>query len=258
MVILKSPEEIEKIRASGQLIGKALEHIGRMVAIGVTTMELSDEAERFLISSGAKPAFKGYKRARNEPPFPACLCTSINNEVVHGIPSPKRRLCNGDIISLDLGAAIDGYYADAAVTLPVGKISQGARKLLEVTQKSLEMGINMAVPGKRLQDISYAVQSYVEGFGFSVVRDFVGHGIGRTPHEDPQVPNFGKPGRGRRLVSGIVIAIEPMVNMGTHEVSIKDDKWTAVTADNSLSAHFEHTIAITDNGPQILTQVSKN
>lgn len=258
MIILKSPQEIEKIRISGNLIAKALKHLASMVKPGITTMDLNEEAEGFLLQRGAKPAFKGFKRGANEPPFPACLCTSINDEVVHGIPSLKRTLHNGDIISLDLGAAIDGYYADAAVTVPVGTISQEAEKLIEVTRRSLEMAINKAIPGNRLQDISYAVQSYVENNGFSVVRDFVGHGIGRSPHEEPQIPNFGKPGRGKRLASGMVLAIEPMVNMGRSNVKILDDMWTAVTVDRCLSAHFEHTVAITHNGPQILTQIGEN
>ncbi|MGA1844651.1 MAG: type I methionyl aminopeptidase [bacterium] len=254
MIVLKSPQEIEKIRVSGRLVREALQHIGAMVQPGVTTLELNEAAERFLLERGAQLAFKGYRRGPHERPFPAALCTSINDEIVHGIPSPKRKLREGDIISLDLGAAIDGYYGDAAVTLPVGEVSDEARRLLDVTRISLDHAIDMAVQGNRLQDISYAVQSYVEENGFSVVRDFVGHGIGRAPHEDPQIPNFGKPGRGRRLRPGMVLAIEPMVNAGTFEVRILEDQWTAVTEDGRLSAHFEHTIAITAAGPDILTQ----
>ncbi|MGA1796043.1 MAG: type I methionyl aminopeptidase [bacterium] len=254
MIVLKSPQEIEKIRVSGRLVREALQHIGAMVQPGVTTLELNEAAEHFLLARGAKLAFKGYRRGPQEPPFPAALCTSINDEIVHGIPSPRRKLREGDIISLDLGAAIDGYYGDAAVTLPVGEVSDEARRLLDVTRVSLDHAIDMALSGNRLQDISYAVQSYVEANGFSVVRDFVGHGIGRAPHEDPQIPNFGKPGRGKRLRPGMVLAIEPMVNAGTFEVRILEDHWTAVTEDGSLSAHFEHTIAITPEGPDILTQ----
>jgi methionyl aminopeptidase len=253
MIILKSPQEIEKIRISGRLVRKALEHISELVRPGITTLTLNEEAEEFLLSRGAKLAFKGYKRGPNEPPFPAALCTSINDEIVHGIPSADRVLREGDIISLDLGAAIEGYYGDAAITLPVGEISEEAKKLIHVTQKSLDIAIEKAVPDNRLQDISYAVQEYVENNGFSVVRDFVGHGIGRSPHEEPQIPNFGKPGRGKRLKPGMVLAIEPMVNAGTFETRILEDHWTAVTADGSLSAHFEHTVAITSDGPDILT-----
>ena len=225
MIILKSPQEIEKIRISGRLVGEALNYISKMVKPGITTMELNEEAEYYLLSRGAKLAFKGYKRGHNEPSFPAGLCTSINEEIVHGIPSPNRKLQEGDIISLDLGAAINGYYGDAAVTVPVGDISNSARRLIDVTRKSLELAIERAVSGNRLQDISYAIQSFVENNGFSVVKDFVGHGIGRSPHEEPQVPNFGKPGRGKRLRPGMVLAIEPMVNMGSHEVMILEDQF---------------------------------
>jgi methionyl aminopeptidase len=258
MIILKSPQEIEKIRISGRLVGEALDYISKMVRPGITTMELNEEAEYYLLSRGAKLAFKGYKRGHNEPPFPSGLCTSINEEIVHGIPSSKRKLHEGDIISLDLGAAIDGYYGDAAVTVPVGDISNSVKRLIDVTRKSLELAIEIAVSGNRLQDISYAIQSHVENNGFSVVKDFVGHGIGRSPHEEPQVPNFGKPGRGKRLKPGMVLAIEPMVNMGSHEVMILEDQWTAITSDRSLSAHFEHTVAITLNGPEILTKINNN
>ena len=258
MIILKSPQEIEKIRISGRLVGEALNYISKMVKPGITTMELNEEAEHYIISRGAKLAFKGYRRGHNEPPFPAGLCTSINEEIVHGIPSANRRLHEGDIISLDLGASIDGYYGDAAVTVPVGDISKRAKHLIDVTRKALEIAIEKVLSGNRIQDVSYAIQSYVESNGFSVVRDFVGHGIGRSPHEEPQIPNFGKPGRGKRLKPGMVLAIEPMVNMGRYEAMILEDQWIAVTADRSLSAHFEHTVAVTHNGPEILTQINNN
>jgi len=253
MIILKSQQEIEKIHISGMLISKALGLLKSMVRPGITTYDLNKNAEEYLLSKGAELAFKGYRGGRSTP-FPSCLCTSINDEVVHGIPSTKRALKNGDIISLDLGAAIDGYYADAAITVPVGEVSQEAKNLIEVTRTALDLAIDKARSGNRLQDISYAVQSFVEGNGYSVVRDFVGHGIGRSPHEEPQIPNFGKPQKGKRLTIGMVLAIEPMVNMGGYEVKIQEDQWTAVTSDSSLSAHFEHTIAITDDGPIILTQ----
>lgn len=258
MVILKSPQEIDKIAISGLLISKALEYIVKMVKPGITTLELNKAAEDYLLSRGAKPAFKGFKRDNNTPAFPASLCTSINDEVVHGIPSSKRVLKNGDIISLDLGVGKDGYYADAAVTVPVGEITQEAKRLLEVTKTSLMMAISKAIVGNRIQDLSYTVQSYAENNGYSVVRDFVGHGIGREPHEEPQVPNFGKPGKGKRLMPGMVLAIEPMINLGKADVRILDDKWTAVTADGCLSAHYEHTIAITNDGPIILTKGKDN
>jgi methionyl aminopeptidase len=258
MIILKSPQEIEKIRFSGRLVGEALDFVSRMVTPGITTMALNEAAEHYLLSRGAKLAFKGYRRGHDEPPFPTALCTSINEEIVHGIPSVNRKLVEGDIVSLDLGAAVDGYYGDAAVTVPVGKVSDEVKRLLDVTRRSLEMAIEKAVDGNRLQDISFAIQSYVEGNGFSVVRDFVGHGIGRSLHEEPQIPNFGRPGRGKRLRPGMVLAIEPMVNMGSYEVRIFADQWTAVTADGSLSAHFEHTVAITPEGPKILTKTNNH
>lgn len=218
-----------------------------MVEPGKTTEELNEVAEKLIQEWGAVPAFKGYRG------FPKSICASINEEVVHGIPSLSRKLNIGDIVSIDVGIYKCGYYGDSAVTIPVGEISPSAKKLLQVTQEALRRGIDRARVGYRLFDISYAVQSYVEKEGFSVVRDFVGHGIGKEMHEDPQVPNFGEPGRGLRLKAGMVLAIEPMVNAGGPEVMVLPDRWTVVTRDGSLSAHFEHTVAITEEGPQILT-----
>lgn len=213
---------------------------------GVSTRELDRCAESFLVRRGARPAFKGYRS------YPFSLCTSVNEEVVHGLPS-DRRLQEGDILSLDLGAIVEGYYGDAALTVPVGEISPEAERLLRVTREALHRGIAAATPGNHLSDISYAVQTHVEAHGFSVVRVFAGHGIGQALHEEPQIPNFGPPGRGPLLKPGMVLAIEPMVNAGSHEVEILEDKWTAVSQDRSLSAHFEHTVVITEEGSEILT-----
>ncbi len=247
MIVLKSASEIAKMSLAGQIVADTLDELKRLVKPGVSTQELDRFAEAFIIKRGAKPAFKGYRN------FPASLCTSINEQVVHGIPS-DRVLLGGDIIGLDLGAIVDGYYGDAAVTVPVGMIDPKVEQLLKVTEEALYRGIEQVRCGNRLSDISHAVQSCVEAAGFSVVRDFVGHGIGRELHEEPQVPNFGKPGQGPRLKAGMVLAIEPMVNMGVSEVRILSDNWTAVTRDGSLSAHFEHTVAVTEDGPVILTQ----
>ncbi|MGB9791927.1 MAG: type I methionyl aminopeptidase [Thermacetogeniaceae bacterium] len=246
MIILKSSQEIEYMRQAGRITALALQELSRKIRPGVTTAELNRYAEEFIEKAGAKPAFLGYHG------FPASICTSVNNEVVHGIPG-LRRLENGDIISIDMGAIYRGYYGDAAATFPVGEISEEAKRLLEVTEKALYEGISKAVAGNRVGDISAAVQSYVERHGFHVVRDYVGHGIGRNMHEEPQVPNFGKPGVGPRLQPGMVLAIEPMVNVGTHEVVVMPDGWTVVTKDGSLSAHFEHTVLITEGEPEILT-----
>lgn len=246
MIILKSDREIEKISVACRVVVGALKELKKEIRVGITTEELDRIAEEYILSKGAKPAFKGYRG------YPATLCTSINEEVVHGIPS-KRRLAEGDIISLDLGAIHDGYYGDAALTIGVGKISREAERLVKVTEESLYRGIEEAQPGKRLGDISWAIQSHVESAGFSVVFDFVGHGIGKNLHEEPQVPNFGVSGQGPRLKEGMVLAIEPMVNMGGAATRILDDNWTAVTKDGSLSAHSEHTVAITGKGPMILT-----
>ncbi len=249
MIILKSQDEIKRIAEACRIAAEALEGIKKIVLPGIATLELDRFAETFIVSKGAAPAFKGYRG------YPASLCTSVNEQVVHGIPSGAKKLKEGDIISLDVGVYYKGFYGDAAVTLPVGKISDAAKKLLSVTQGALYQGMENAVVGKRLSDISYAIQSYVEARGFSVVRNFVGHGIGRELHEEPQLPNFGRPGEGPVLMEGMVLAIEPMVNAGTWEVIILDDGWTAVTGDNSLSAHFEHTVAITVNGPKALTKL---
>ncbi len=246
MIILKSPQEIALMREAGRITALALQELSRRIRPGITTAELNRYAEEFLEKAGAKPAFLGYHG------FPASICASVNNEVVHGIPG-LRRLEEGDIISIDMGAVYRGYYGDAAATFPVGEISEEARRLLEVTEKALYEGISKAVVGNRVGDISAAVQSYVERHGFHVVRDYVGHGIGRSMHEEPQVPNFGKPGVGPRLQPGMVLAIEPMVNVGTHEVVVMPDGWTVVTKDGSLSAHFEHTVLITEGEPEILT-----
>jgi methionyl aminopeptidase len=247
MIILKSPMEIEIMRAAGGIVAQTLEKLKEVIKPGITTRELDQLAEEFMIASGAVPAFKGYRG------FPASICTSINNQVVHGIPG-LNRLENGDIVSIDIGVVYNGYYGDAAATFAVGEISDEAERLIKVTREGLFKGIEQAVEGNRLSDISHAVQRYVEGNGYSVVRDYVGHGIGQNMHEDPQVPNFGMPGKGPRLKEGMVLAIEPMVNQGNYHVRTLKDNWTVVTADGNLSAHFEHTVAITKRGPLILTQ----
>ncbi len=247
MITLKSPQEIEILRESNRIVAQILASLRDFIRPGVTTKELNRLAERLTREKGATPAFKGYNG------YPATLCVSVNEEIIHGIPGPKR-LREGDLVSLDMGVRYRGYYGDAAITLPVGKVNQRARKLLQVTKEALKRAIEVAVPGNRLSDISYAIQSYAEGEGFSVVREFVGHGIGKRLHEDPQVPNYGPPHRGPFLKVGMVLALEPMVNVGTWRAELLSDGWTAVTADGSLSAHFEHTIAITDDGPLILSR----
>ncbi len=247
-IILKSPQEIEKMRCSNLIVAEILEEIKSITQPGVTTRELNERAEDLLAQKKARSAFKGYHG------YPAALCTSVNEEVVHGIPS-SRVLKEGDILSLDFGVIYEDYYGDAAVTLPIGEISEEARRLLRITEESLYLAIEKARPENRLQDISATIQKNVESSGFSVVRDFVGHGIGKHLHEKPQVPNFGVPGRGVRLKPGMTLAIEPMINAGGYEVEILQDGWTAVTKDKSLSAHFEHSVAITENGPMILSKV---
>jgi methionyl aminopeptidase len=246
VIILKSPSEVEKMRAACRIVAGALAGLREIITPGITTEKLDSFAEDYIIKHGGKPAFKGYLG------YPKSLCASINEVVVHGIPS-GRALKEGEIIGLDLGAVVDGYYGDAAITVPVGEITPELRKLVEVTEQSLYKGIEKALPGNRVSDISHAVQSFAESFGYSVVREFVGHGIGRALHEEPQVPNFGHPGQGPRLKAGTTLAIEPMINMGKSGTVVMKDGWTAVTIDGMPSAHFEHTIAVTENGPVILT-----
>ena len=248
-VVLKSTREIEKMQRAGKVVREVLELVRSQVKPGATTLDLEKTAEKRIAELGARPAFKGYHG------YPCVLCTSVNSEVVHGIPSAKRVLKEGDIVSVDCGAIVDGYYGDAAITVPVGqKIDPRTAHLLRVTEASLKSGIAAVKPGATLGDIGAAVQSVVEAEGFSVVRDFVGHGIGSNMHEDPQVPNFGEAGHGMKLKAGMVIAIEPMVNAGKPEVRVLKDGWTAVTDDGSMSAHFEHTVAVTDTGARILTE----
>ena len=244
---LKSPKEIGAMREAGRIVADTLVLLSAAAKAGVTTLELDRLAQAELSRRGAKPAFLGYRG------FPASLCVSINSEVVHGIPSAKRKINDGDLVSLDFGCVVRGFFADAAVTVAVGAATPQARRLIEVTKQSLEKGISAMRADARLGDVSAAVQGHVEAAGFSVVRDFVGHGIGRALHEDPPVPNYGKSGTGLRLAAGMVLAIEPMVNMGACEVDTLEDGWTAVTRDASLSAHFEHTVAIQNDGPEILT-----
>jgi methionyl aminopeptidase len=246
MIILKRPEEIEKIRKSNIIVSEILRELKEKTRPGITTLELNRCSEELAKKKGAKPAFKGYRG------YPFALCTSVNSEVVHGMPS-SRALKAGDIVSLDFGAYYQGYYGDAAMTVPVGDVTEEARLLLQTTESSLYDGIQQARAGNRLGDISAAVQRRVEAAGFSVVRDFVGHGIGKNLHEEPQVPNYGVSGRGVELKSGMVLAIEPMVNAGTYKVRVLSDGWTVVTEDGQLSAHFEHTVAITSEGPVILS-----
>jgi methionyl aminopeptidase len=245
-IVCRSPAEIERMAAANALVAQILAELAAVAAPGVTTRDLDALAERRIREAGARPAFKGYRG------YPATLCASVNEEVVHGIPS-DRKLVEGDIVSLDMGVVLDGYYGDAAVTVGIGRISPDAARLLEVTQAALAEAIATVRVGARVSDISHAVQRVVEANGFSVVREFVGHGIGTALHEEPQIPNYGEPGRGPRLAEGMVLAIEPMVNAGKPGVKVLADGWTAVTKDGSLSAHFEHTVAVTARGPRILT-----
>ena len=247
MIILKTGRELKIMREACRISAGALKLVGSAIEPGISTAELDNLAEKYILSEGAKPNFKNYNG------FPATACISINNEVIHGIPNAKRKLKEGDIVSVDLGAVFEGYHGDNAATFAVGDISPEAKRLMDVTKESLYEGIKMARHGGRIGDISNAVQSYVEANGFSVVRQFVGHGVGTSLHEAPEVPNFGMPGRGIRLVTGMTLAIEPMINMGKAGVRTLSDEWTVVTLDNSLSAHFEHTVAITPDGPQIMT-----
>jgi methionyl aminopeptidase len=235
------------MREAGRLVGEVLTELSAQVASGVTTADLDALAEKLIFAAGGIPAFKGYHG------YPASICASINDEVIHGIPSGRRLLKEGDVISIDVGVSLDGYFGDSAVTLPVGQVSEDAATLLRVTEESLYKAIERVRPGARVSDIGHVVQHHVEAYGFSVVREFVGHGIGQKMHEEPQVPNYGEPGRGPRLAEGMVLAIEPMVNAGQPAVKVLRDGWTAVTRDGSLSAHFEHTVAVTAGEPWILT-----
>jgi methionyl aminopeptidase len=249
MVILKQPDEIDKAQASSRIVAEVLSVLRERIKPGVTTRELDKISEGVTEKRGAKPAFKGYRG------YPYSLCASVNEEVVHGMPS-GRVLKEGDIIGLDFGVYYQGFYGDAAITLPVGRVSEEATRLMRVTEQSLYAAIDQTCTGNRLGDISAAVQETAESAGYSVVRDFVGHGIGRNMHEDPQIPNFGKKGRGIELQTGMILAIEPMVNAGRYRVRILPDGWTVITEDGSLSAHFEHSVAITDNGPEILSRLN--
>lgn len=248
MIILKSPEEIAVMRRAGRVVAKAHEALASKIKPGVRTIDLDRLVEDLLRREKAISSFKGYQG------FPANICVSVNEQVVHGIPS-DRILVEGDIVSVDVGAIVDGFHGDAAWTYAVGEVSKEAQTLLKVGEEALMRGISMAQAGGRLSDISHAVQVYAESFGFSVVRDFVGHGIGRSMHEAPQIPNFGPPGRGPRLKPGMTLAIEPMINVGGEDVEILEDRWTVVTLDRTLSVHFEHTVAVTEDGPQILTSL---
>lgn len=246
MILIKSSDEIEKMREAGRIVAQVLSSMKEAVAPGVTTAQLDSKAEKMIRAAGGEPAFLGYRG------FPGSICTSINEELVHGIPS-LRRLKEGDIISIDVGVRLKGYYGDAAVTFSVGKIPETTKKLMKITKDSLDVAIKNMCKGNHLSDISHAVQSYVEKNNCSVVRNYVGHGIGCRMHEEPEIPNFGKPGKGPRLREGMVFAIEPMVNAGSWEVEVLSDQWTVVTKDRSLCAHYEHTVALTAEGPEILT-----
>ncbi len=248
MIVRRSGNELETMHQANALVVSVLEELTEALEPGITTEDLDRQAEKSIRKAGAEPAFKGYRG------FPATLCVSINDEVVHGIPSPERVIKDGELVSLDLGSIVDGFYGDGAVTVAVGKVSESLRKLLEVTEAALYKGIEAVRVGNRVSDIGHAVQSYVENQGFSVVRDFVGHGIGTALHEDPQVPNYGEPDKGPRLLPGMALAIEPMVNVGAHFVKTLSDNWTVVTMDGSHSAHFERSVAVTDNGPWVLNR----
>ena len=246
MIVLKTDREIGYMRDAGKIVGQTLLELKKAIVPGVTTLELDRIADQYIRHAGAIPAFKGYGG------FPANICTSVNEQVVHGIPG-SRQLKSGDVISLDVGTKLNRYYGDAAITVPVGDVDDELQKLLTVTEESLYRGIEKAIKGNRLSDISHAVQLHAESHGYGVVRDYVGHGIGQRMHEDPQIPNYGPPGRGPLLKNGLVLAIEPMINLGTPEVEVLADDWTVVTADGKISAHFEHTVAVTDGEPLILT-----
>lgn len=255
MIIRKSQAELEKMRRAGLLVYQILHRMKEMVQVGVTTLDLEIEAERMIRDAGAKPAFKGYYSPAAGTKFPFVLCTSVNEEVVHGMPSAKRQLKSGDIVSIDTGVQLDGYYGDSALTVAVGEVSDEVKRLLKVTEESLELGIRQMVAGNRLFDVCGAVERHVTANGFSVVREFVGHGIGTSLHEEPQVPNYvDKRNENPRLKEGIVLAIEPMVNAGRPDTKVLSDRWTAVTKDGSYAAHFEHVVAVTSNGPWVLTR----
>jgi methionyl aminopeptidase len=248
VIVCRSAAEIARLQKANTFVAEVLEALEAAVAPGVTTADLDAMAERMVRDGGAEPAFKGYRG------YPATLCASVNDEVVHGIPSKSRALAEGDIISLDIGVKLGGFYGDSAVTVPIGRVPDRTRELLRVTQESLERAIAQVRVGGRLSDLGHAVQQWVEAHGFSVVREFVGHGIGEKLHEEPQIPNYGQPGRGPKLAEGMVLAIEPMVAMGKPETRVLKDGWTAVTRDGSLAAHFEHTVAVTAEGPMVLTR----
>jgi methionyl aminopeptidase len=250
MIIGKSKKELEKMRAAGRLVAQVREELRRMVAPGVTTLELDRAAEQMIRDAGALPTFKGYNG------FPYSICASVNEQIVHGFPS-NYELKEGDIFSIDCGVTLEGFVGDTATTIPVGKVSEDRLKLIRVTEECLERAIRQCVPGNHLGDIGWAVQEFAEANGYSVVRDYVGHGIGRRMHEDPQIPNYGRPGLGPKIKSGYVFAIEPMINIGSHHTKTLSDGWTVVTVDGQPSAHFEHTIAIMDEGPEVLTLVSQ-
>jgi methionyl aminopeptidase len=248
MILLKSPQELAKMEVANRIVAEVLEGVKERVQAGVETGTLDELAEEMCRRHQVEPAFKGYRG------YPRCICISVNEEIVHGIPG-SRRLKAGDLVSLDFGVKYQGYYGDAAVTVAVGEVAPRARLLMETTEEALYAGIDQAKVGRRLSDISHAVQAVVEGAGFGVIREFVGHGIGRSLHEDPQIPNFGTPGKGPTLQAGMTLAIEPMTSMGAWQVRILKDGWTAVTQDGSLAAHFEHTVAVTENGPLILSKL---
>ncbi len=249
MIICKGKSELDKMREANLIVAKVLAHLETLIQVGVTTAELDAAAEEMILSMGGEPAFKGYQG------YPSTLCVSVNEEIVHGIPG-DRRLVEGDIVGVDCGTNFKGFFGDSARTFAVGEISEEARNLLDVTQESLYLGIKKVKVGNRVSDISSSIQEFVEGHGFSVVREFVGHGIGQSLHEEPQVPNYGQPGRGPRLLEGMVLAIEPMVNSKGPGVKVLQDKWTAVTSDGGYSAHFEHSVAVTANGPWILSELN--
>lgn len=251
MIIGKSKKELDKMRAAGQLVGRVREALRAMVAPGITTLEIDRAAEKMIRDAGALPTFKGYHG------FPFSICASVNEQIVHGFPS-DRALVEGDIFSVDVGVTLDGYVGDTATTVPVGQVADELLKLIAVTDECLERGIAQCWPGKHVGDIGHAVQSYAESFGYGIVRDYVGHGIGRKMHEAPQIPNYGKPGTREKIKAGYVFAIEPMINLGSQNTKVLKDKWTVVTIDGRPSAHAEHTIAITEEGPEVLTRVAVN